>query len=273
MARSTPCRATWTCASSTIAQTLWSALPPHGMSLLRRRVRSMPRPTVTASSFPVWTLASSAPSTNCANRPARLSSRPTLYRTLRMKAGAGHSRSCRDCWRDGLVPPQITQWHYDRVHDCFRNRGAAFVGDWPGYYGDYVADDSPVRDDFALALYPVGPTGESHVYGGSHTFALTHAGAGQARGAGAAPLPDGARAADARGAARLRTSARVRHGRPSAPSPSPLRPSACICLRRPSTQWSSPPSWRATPKLKRFSGAQCRLPWWAKLRLTPHWRA
>jgi multiple sugar transport system substrate-binding protein len=51
------------------------------------------------------------------------------------------------------------------------------VGDWPGYYGDYVANDSPVRNDFALALYPVGPSGESHVYGGSHTFALTQAGA------------------------------------------------------------------------------------------------
>lgn len=83
----------------------------------------------------------------------------------------------RTCYRDGLVPPAITQWHYDRVHECFRNRGAAFVGDWPGYYGDYVADDSPVRNDFALALYPAGPSGETHVYGGSHTFALTLAGA------------------------------------------------------------------------------------------------
>jgi multiple sugar transport system substrate-binding protein len=83
----------------------------------------------------------------------------------------------RTCYRDGLVPPAITEWHYDRVHDCFRARGAALVGDWPGYYGDYVANDSPVRNDFALALYPVGPSGESHVYGGSHTFALTQAGA------------------------------------------------------------------------------------------------
>ncbi len=83
----------------------------------------------------------------------------------------------RTCYRDGIVPPEITQWHYDRVHACFRDRGAAFVGDWPGYYGDYVAADSPVRADFALALYPTGPSGESRVYGGSHTFALTQAGA------------------------------------------------------------------------------------------------
>ena len=75
------------------------------------------------------------------------------------------------------MPQAITQWHYDRVHDCFRNRGAAFVGDWPGYYGDYIAEDSPVRDDFALALYPTGPSGRTRVYGGSHTFALTPVGA------------------------------------------------------------------------------------------------
>lgn len=83
----------------------------------------------------------------------------------------------RTCYAEALAPAAITGWHYDKVHDYFRDGHAAMVGDWPGYYADYCAGDSPVRDRFALALYPTGPTGESLVYGGSHTFALTRRGA------------------------------------------------------------------------------------------------
>ncbi|HHY56197.1 MAG TPA: hypothetical protein GYA08_12255, partial [Chloroflexi bacterium] len=83
----------------------------------------------------------------------------------------------RTCYAEGLVSPEIVGWHYDKVHDAFRAGRAALVGDWPGYYADYCAADSPVRDRFALARYPVGPSGKSLVYGGSHTFALTQRGA------------------------------------------------------------------------------------------------
>ena len=82
----------------------------------------------------------------------------------------------RTCYAEGLVPPALTEWHYDKVHDCFRAGDAAMVGDWPGYYADYCAADSPVAGRFALARYPVGPIGKSLVYGGSHTFALTKGG-------------------------------------------------------------------------------------------------
>lgn len=83
----------------------------------------------------------------------------------------------RACYAEGLVPPEIVAWHYDEVHQWFRAGRAAMVGDWPGYYADYCAADSPVRERFALALYPNGPAGVSRVYGGSHTFALTRQGA------------------------------------------------------------------------------------------------
>lgn len=85
----------------------------------------------------------------------------------------------RACYAEGLVPPEIVAWHYDEVHQWFRTGRAAMVGDWPGYYADYCAADSPVRERFALALYPNGPIGVSRVYGGSHTFALTRRGAEQ----------------------------------------------------------------------------------------------
>jgi multiple sugar transport system substrate-binding protein len=84
----------------------------------------------------------------------------------------------RTCYAERLVPPEIVEWHYDKVHDCFRDGHAAMVGDWPGYYGDYCDPNaSRVHDRLALARYPVGPLGVSLVYGGSHTFALTQQGA------------------------------------------------------------------------------------------------
>jgi multiple sugar transport system substrate-binding protein len=78
----------------------------------------------------------------------------------------------RTFYKEGLVPQELTGWHYDKVHECFRAGHAAMAGDWPGYYGSHVASGIP----FAVCPYPKGPTGLSLSYGGSHTFALTKQG-------------------------------------------------------------------------------------------------
>ncbi len=103
---------------------------------------------------------------------------PDLTPQIENAGGRWALRLLRTCYAEGLVSPAIVGWHYDKVHDAFRAGHAAMVGDWPGYYADYCATDSPVRDRFNLALYPTGPAGVSRVYGGSHTFALTQRGAG-----------------------------------------------------------------------------------------------
>lgn len=102
---------------------------------------------------------------------------PDLTPQIENAGGRWALQFLRTCYAEGLVSPEIVGWHYDKVHDAFRAGRAALVGDWPGYYADYCAADSPVRDRFALARYPVGPSGKSLVYGGSHTFALTQRGA------------------------------------------------------------------------------------------------
>jgi multiple sugar transport system substrate-binding protein len=79
----------------------------------------------------------------------------------------------RSLYTEGLVPKDIIDWHYDRVHACFRAGQAAMVGDWPGFYSSYLASEIP----FAVSRYPAGPSGKSLAYGGSHTFALTRLGA------------------------------------------------------------------------------------------------
>jgi multiple sugar transport system substrate-binding protein len=33
--------------------------------------------------------------------------------------------------------PELPEWHYDKIHECFRAGRAAMVGDWPGYYSLY----------------------------------------------------------------------------------------------------------------------------------------
>jgi multiple sugar transport system substrate-binding protein len=77
----------------------------------------------------------------------------------------------------GLVPADIPDWHYDKVHECFRSGHAAMVGDWPGYYGLYKDPEvSTVHDKFGVCIYPTGPAGKSLAYGGGHTFALTQSG-------------------------------------------------------------------------------------------------
>lgn len=83
----------------------------------------------------------------------------------------------RTFYQEGLVPAELPDWHYDKVHECFRAGRAAMVGDWPGYYALYRdANISRVHDRLGLSPYPVGPAGKSLAYGGGHTFALTKRG-------------------------------------------------------------------------------------------------
>jgi len=83
----------------------------------------------------------------------------------------------RTFYGEGLVPAELPEWHYDKVHECFRAGRAAMVGDWPGYYGLYRdANVSAVHDRLGLSAYPIGPAGRSLSYGGGHTFALTKRG-------------------------------------------------------------------------------------------------
>jgi multiple sugar transport system substrate-binding protein len=84
----------------------------------------------------------------------------------------------RACYLEKLVPRELPDWHYDRVHECFRRGGAAMVGDWPGYYSLYRDPQiSAVHDRMGVSPYPIGPAGKSLAYGGGHTFALTKRGA------------------------------------------------------------------------------------------------
>ncbi|PYS75904.1 MAG: ABC transporter substrate-binding protein [Acidobacteria bacterium] len=84
----------------------------------------------------------------------------------------------RTFYAEGLVPPELPCWHYDKVHECFRAGRAAMAGDWPGYYALYRDPAvSEVHDRLGLSPYPAGPAGKSLAYGGGHTFALTRRGA------------------------------------------------------------------------------------------------
>lgn len=84
----------------------------------------------------------------------------------------------RRFYDEGIAPPQVTDWHYEKVHECFRLGRAAMVCDWPGYYSLYRDPElSAIHDRFDLTPYPVGPAGRSLSYGGGHTFALTSRGA------------------------------------------------------------------------------------------------
>jgi multiple sugar transport system substrate-binding protein len=84
----------------------------------------------------------------------------------------------RTFYAEGLVPSELPDWHYDKVHECFRAGRAAMVGDWPGYYGLYRdASVSRIHDRLGLSPYPKGPAGTSLAYGGGHMFALTRRGA------------------------------------------------------------------------------------------------
>lgn len=83
----------------------------------------------------------------------------------------------RACYAEGLAPKELPDWHYDKVHECFRLGHAAMVGDWPGYFSLYRdPKTSAVHNRLGLSPYPIGPKGKSLSYGGGHTFALTKAG-------------------------------------------------------------------------------------------------
>jgi multiple sugar transport system substrate-binding protein len=83
----------------------------------------------------------------------------------------------RTFYVEGLVPSVLPEWHYDKVHECFRSGRAAMVGDWPGYYSLYRDPAlSKIHDRLGLSPYPVGPADKSLAYGGGHTFALTRRG-------------------------------------------------------------------------------------------------
>jgi len=50
------------------------------------------------------------------------------------------------------------------------------IGDWPGFYGLYQKRETcAVFDQFAVAVYPAGPTGIRKSYAGGHTFAIPKA--------------------------------------------------------------------------------------------------
>ena len=83
----------------------------------------------------------------------------------------------RGMYQERIVPQELTGWHYEEVHECFRSGGAAMVCDWPGYYSLYRDPQiSKVHDRLGLSPYPKGPSGKSLSYGGGHTFALTKTG-------------------------------------------------------------------------------------------------
>lgn len=103
---------------------------------------------------------------------------PDLIPDIENEGGRWALNFLRTCYLENLVPPEIIQWHYDKVHDFFRDGHSAVVGDWPGYYSDYCNPvTSAVAGRFALARYPKGPVGRSRDYGGGHTFAMTIKGA------------------------------------------------------------------------------------------------
>jgi multiple sugar transport system substrate-binding protein len=102
---------------------------------------------------------------------------PDLVPDIENDAGRWALGLLRAFYVEGLTPPELPHWHYDKVHECFRSGRAAMVGDWPGYYRLYRdARISRVHDRLGLAQYPIGPTGKSLAYGGGHTFALTQQG-------------------------------------------------------------------------------------------------
>jgi len=76
----------------------------------------------------------------------------------------------------------LPDWHYDKVHECFRAGHAAMVGDWPGYYSLYRdARISLVHDRLGLSPYPLGRQGIARLWRRPHVCADA-AGSKEARG-------------------------------------------------------------------------------------------
>ncbi len=102
----------------------------------------------------------------------------TLVPDIANDAGRWALGLLRAFYSEGLAPTELPEWHYDKVHECFREGRAAMVGDWPGYYSLYRDPSiSKVHDRLGLSPYPIGPANKSLAYGGGHTFALTKNGA------------------------------------------------------------------------------------------------
>jgi multiple sugar transport system substrate-binding protein len=105
---------------------------------------------------------------------------PSLAADVANDAGLWALALLRDLYQSGAAPPEVVNWHYDEVHCAFRSGHAAMVSDWPGYYGSYCEESSPVYGRFRVARMPAGPSGRVCCYAGSHTFALTRTGAAKA---------------------------------------------------------------------------------------------
>lgn len=102
----------------------------------------------------------------------------SLVPDIENEGGRWALKLLRTFYAEGLVPAELPEWHYDKVHETFRAGRAAMLGDWPGYYSLYLDKSvSRVHDRLGLSLCPVGPAGKSLAYGGGHTFALTRRGA------------------------------------------------------------------------------------------------
>ena len=78
---------------------------------------------------------------------------------------------------DRVTPPDLMEnWYYDEISDHFRRGDVLMIGDWPGFYGLYQKRETcAVFDQFAVAVYPAGPTGIRKSYAGGHTFAIPRA--------------------------------------------------------------------------------------------------
>lgn len=103
---------------------------------------------------------------------------PSLVPDIENEGGRRALGLLRTLVQEQLVPPDVTAWHFDEVHRCFRDGRCLMVGDWPAFYALHRDPAiSAVADRFAVSRYPAGWSGRSLSYGGGHLFALTHAGA------------------------------------------------------------------------------------------------
>ncbi len=101
---------------------------------------------------------------------------PSMVAQVNNEGGRWALGVLRELYESGAVPAAVAGWHFEEIHNYFRDGHAAMVTDWPGYYGSYRDAGSAVRDRFTLARMPAGPTGRVCCYAGSHTFALTRTG-------------------------------------------------------------------------------------------------
>lgn len=73
-----------------------------------------------------------------------------------------------------VTPPGMEEWDFDDVTAAFMRGELAMIADWPASFGLLTdSAQSAVADRFDVALYPLGPASERHVYSGSHSFAIT----------------------------------------------------------------------------------------------------